>query len=74
MCNKKELGAKIGTIQETVRLESFTPKADNQYFDLREHSKLVKRANVDEGVSMAGGSEFFFYHLENSIIRFVLIS
>jgi hypothetical protein len=49
---------KIGRRQEASRFNSFTPKAVNWYFDIREQEygwiKPENTVNVDEGGIMAG--------------------
>jgi hypothetical protein len=41
-----ELKTKNGKIQETVRFETFTPKAVNWYFDILEDYNWIKPENV----------------------------
>ena len=53
--------SKIGRRQEASRFNSFTPKAANWYFDIREREygwiKPENKVNVDEGGIMAGFGE-----------------
>jgi hypothetical protein len=60
-----ELKTKKGRRQEANRFESFTPKAVNWYFDVREDYAWIKpenTANVDEGGLMIGfGAYLAFY-------------
>ena len=58
IAKRPELKSKIGRRQEANRFDSFTPKAVNWYFDIREgHYDWIKpenTVNVDEGGIMAG--------------------
>ena len=59
---RPELMAKIGRRQEANRFDSFTSKAVNWYFDIREgHYDWIKpenTVNVDEAGIMAGYGKF----------------
>ena len=58
----QKLKAKLGKRQEATRFNSFTPKAVNWYFDIREGEydwiKPENTVNVDKGGIMAGFGEY----------------
>ena len=60
-----ELRTKRGRRQEANRFESFTPKAVNWYFDVREDYAWIKPeniVNVDEGGLMTGFGVYYAYY------------
>ena len=72
-----EIKTKPRRRQEANRFNSFTPKAVQWYFDIRERGygwiKPENTVNVDEGGIMSGFGKYLILYLQIQLIRFVLL-